>query len=260
MFNHQEVRLGKLAPKVDLRTPALENYVDTTVLPPFPPRVVRSQLVKNWGMLANDTYGDCTCAAAGHAIQITSAAVSNGATVHNPLDNDILGAYWATGVPPNQPSQPGGYTDNGRSELDVLNYWRQNGIAGSKLEAYVSVRPASPKWSQTKYAIDLFGFIYIGVALPLSAQQQPIWTVTSGPDAQPGSWGGHAIIVVDYNYKGLTCVTWGQTHKMTWGWYRKYTDEAYACILPDWFNAQGQDPLGLDITGLQADLAAITSA
>ena len=76
--------------------------------------------------------------------------------------------------------------------------------------------------------------------LPKSAQtQQDEWTVTSGPDAKPGSWGGHCVNLVDYTSDGPTCVTWGRTMPMTWQFFDKYCDEAYAAISPD-FLGEGE--------------------
>jgi hypothetical protein len=258
------VRLGKQAPKIDKRTLQMARYlidpktgkkVTVAKLPPLKGSVVRSQLVPSWGMMGNDQYGDCTCAAVGHAEQITSAVVSDGTAIHTPTDSDVLGAYWATGNPPTP-----GADDNGRAELDVLNYWRTSGIGGSKITAFASlgVKKAATIQKETKYAIDLFGFCYIGVALPISAQSQAVWTPVRGASGAPGSWGGHAIILVDYDSKGPSCVTWGEIVKMSWAFYAKYTDEAYIALAPEWMNAQGESPAGFNVQALMDDLHSIT--
>ncbi len=252
------VRLGKLAPRLDKRTVRFADYLPRKAgrlaLPPLKPKVVHSTAMGGtpWGMLGNAQYGCCTDSAAGHAIQVTSAVVSNGAAIVQPTDADILAAYWAQGNPPTP-----GADDNGRVELDVLNYWRQQGIAGEKAVAYASI-DLRHLHGQVRYAIDLFGFAYLGVALPLTAQSQTYWKVVKGtPDAAAGSWGGHALCAVDFDKAGPTFVTWGRLVKASWAWFSAYTDEAYAVILPTWLNAQGATVEGLNVAALMTDLAAI---
>lgn len=245
-------KLGKLAPKFSASTKKLASYINPAELPALPGSVVRSDLVKAWGMMVNNRLGNCTIAAAGHGEQITSAAISKGAQVHTPSDAQIEAAYWATGT-----------EDDGRAELDILNFWTNEGIGDSKIEGFVSIVPNSTAFHQTEYAIDLFGFAYIGVALPLSAQAQTsqgLWKKVEGPGSDPGSWGGHAIILVDYDdVTGPTCVTWGQTLKMTWDFYETYCDEAYAVILPEWFDTTGKDLAGFALGDLQSDLKSLSS-
>ena len=52
--------------------------------------------------------------------------------------------------------------------------------------------------------------------------------VTSGPGSRKGSWGGHYVYVPGYTPPGPVCVTWGRKQQMTWAWFAKYCDEAYA--------------------------------
>jgi hypothetical protein len=171
--------------------------------------------------------------------------------VTTPSDAAVLKAYWATGVPPTP-----GVDDNGRAMLTMLNYARTSGIGPEKVSGYASIDVGVPKGA-IRYAIDLLGFCYVGLELPLSAQSQSLWSVTSGPKAKPGSWGGHAVILVDYDAAGPTCVTWGTLVHMTWGFWTRYCDEAYAVLYPSWLNAQGTSPASLDLAQLSADIAAI---
>lgn len=268
------VRLGKQTARKDKRTLQLSRYLidpatgkklTVAKLPNLKSSVKQSQLIQpgGWGVMGNNAYGNCTCAAAGHAEQIASAVVSNGKLVHTPSDDEIMAAYWATGVPPTP-----GADDNGRVELDVLGYWRAHGIGGSRISAYASIKttPVASFEKMTKYAIDLFGFAYIGLSLPRSAQTQKVWTVSRGPNSAAGSWGGHAVILVDYDSKGPTCVTWGQLVRLTWGFFHRYCDEAYVAITPEWLGQTGQvnpatgvTPDGINVTALMDDLHSITA-
>jgi hypothetical protein len=47
---------------------------------------------------------------------------------------------------------------------------------------------------------------------------------------------------------------------MTWEFFDKYCDEAYAIISPDWFNSELVSPVGFKFDELKKDLAAIKKA
>src|ERR1700739_3300585 len=132
---HQSVKLGKLAPRHDVRTLQFANYL-TAALPPAPVSYDWGSKVKQWGMMKNDTVGDCTCAAAGHLIMEWTAETG---ILVTPTDTQIIKAYSAiTGYNPST-----GANDNGAVETDVLNYWRQSGIAKHKIGAYVAIETSN---------------------------------------------------------------------------------------------------------------------
>lgn len=246
----REVRLGKQEVKHDDRTLRLANYL-TPALPPPPATLARIASVQSvlghgdWGMMGNDTLGDCTCAALGHAEQ-TWAAIALGVS-RTPTDRSVEDLYWRTGDGSRQ-------DDIGRVELDVLNYIRKHGVFRHKVHAFVKVGRSN--FDLVKQAMLLFGGAYIGLSLPKSAQLQPTWDVISGPDSRPGSWGGHAVWLVDYDEWGPTCITWGQPLKMSWAFYSMYCDEAYALVESEWFK-RGHTPAGFDLKALVGDLEAI---
>ena len=247
MTDHSQMRLGKLAPKKDKRTLKMANYI--TALPPIPAAVDWSHKLAALGMMKNDVLGDCTCAAAGHAIQTWTGNVKKEVTIS---DKKVVAAYSAiTGYTPKDPN-----TDEGAVELDVLNYWRNKGIGGHKIGSYMAVQ--SKDQDHVRASIFLFGGTYCGVALPNSAQNQDVWDAAAGPDGEAGSWGGHAIWVLAYDKDFLTCVTWGELKKMTWAFWSSYCDEAYALLSPDWFSkklfSRGPSPSGFDMAALAADL------
>jgi hypothetical protein len=237
-------RLGKLPARHDPRTLLFETYA-TPALPPAPASLSWAGKVSAWPMMANDRIGDCTCASAGHLIECWTANAGKPVT---PTDHQIVAAYAAvTGYDPKT-----GANDNGAVLLDVLNYWRKHGIAGHRISAYVQVK------SHVRDAVNLFGGCYAGLRLPVSAQNQKVWSVVSGPDSAPGSWGGHAVPIVAYDQKGLTVVTWGQLKRMTWKFWYMYGDEAFAVLSPDWLNNQ-VSPEGFDLAALTTDLHAVAA-
>jgi hypothetical protein len=248
----KKLKLGKRAARHDLRTLLLASYI-TAGMPPAPARLDLSTKVRAWGMLDNDQIGDCTCAAAGHLIMEWTA--NAGKKMVTPTDHQIVAAYAAvTGYDPET-----GANDNGAAEIDVLNYWRQSGIAGKKIGAYAAVEPGNH--GNIMDSVFIFQGCYIGMQLPISAQAQvqnhQPWSVPPGGptgDGKPGSWGGHAVPVVAYDSRGVTVVTWGAMQVMTWSFWEAYCDEAYAIISNDYLTDKKETPGGFNMTQLQADL------
>jgi hypothetical protein len=152
------------------------------------------------------------------------------------------------------PGEPN--TDKGGVELDVLNDWQKNGFAGNPLLAFVD--PKASNLTQVRQSIALFGGVYIGLSMPVTAQRQNVWDVVpnGGANARPGSWGGHCVFVPRYDQKTFTCITWGQLKTMTVAFWNKYCDEAHTLLSPAWISTKGA-PSGFDLAQLQADLQAI---
>lgn len=214
-FEH--LKLGAKPPKHDARTLQLASYLDETiVLPEIPAKEDWTLGVRTWPMFGNDRLGDCTCAAAGHMIQAWSHAAGHPKT---PADASVIAMYRSTGDG----------TDDGRYELDVLNYWRHHGLGRDRITAYVAVNARNVE--HVKAAIFLFGGVYTGIALPKTAQHQQVWDVVGDltGDSKPGSWGGHAVPYHAYRQEGeqavFTCVTWGGKLDLTEAFHLSYTDE-----------------------------------
>lgn len=245
------LKLGKTGARNDKRTLTAARYMKA--LPPPPTAVDWTAKIGPLGQMINDCLGDCTIAAAGHLIQSWTGNASGSPTIVP--DSAILSAY--EGACGYDPSRPG--TDQGGCEIDVLNYWREHGVNGDKIDSYISLNTVDR--TEVEQGVQRFGGIYVGAELPTSAQGQTgsVWDVTSSSPSDAGSWGGHAFPVLAYDQTGLTCITWGALQKMTWAWFRTYVDEAYAILTPDWIEADGQSPSGFDLAQLQLDLAAITA-
>ena len=247
-------RLGKQVPRFDKRTFALHRYSLLT----------RSQIphgcswdvgIANWPMYLNDELGDCVAAAAGHdVLQWTTLA----GKPYMPTDNEVLKFYESQGYTPGDPS-----TDSGMVMLDALNYWRQTGLGSHKISAFVSLN-----WmlqTQVMAGLFLFGNVYLGIQLPISAQSNigrgQCWHVPPGGifggSGVPGSWGGHCVPIVQADQHGVTVVTWGDLQRMDWQFLRTYVDEAYCVLSEDWIKAQGIAPNAFNFEQLNADLNAL---
>ena len=250
------LKLGRGPVVKDARTLQLLRYL-TTALPSPPPLYSLATVVRAWPMYGNDRLGDCTIAAIGHMIEAWTAALGK---VRRLTEATVLRFYWRTGTPPSSTGRAGGPTDDGRVELEVLKAWRSKGIGGHKILAFTALDVADH--TLVKVGAWMFGGLYIGLALPVTAQTQPVWDVVgdgkTGP-AAPGSWGGHAVDVVAYDEQGLTVVTWGALVRMTWAFWDAYVDEAYAIVSRDFLTAKGETPEGFDLQALLADLKQVTA-
>lgn len=240
------LKLGKHPKRNDPRTLKLAKYL--TQLPPIPAAINWSNKVPVWGLLKNDELGDCTCAAVGHMEMLWT---SQAGIEYVPSDADIVSAYSA--IAGYQPGNPD--TDQGANMIDVLNFWRNAGISGRRIQAYVEASPSSVE--QVSAAIYLFGGLYVGVRLPQSAMDQTNLSQCWDGITDTNILGGHAINLIAYDQYTLACVTWGRVQLMTWSWFQHYADEAYAVLSPDWLSASGFTTSGFNIQQLSQDLKAL---
>ena len=67
-------RLGRKCVKTDSRTLRLAKY--TADLPTPPASSDWTKGITQWGMMLNDTLGDCTIAGLGHALQVWTVNAS----------------------------------------------------------------------------------------------------------------------------------------------------------------------------------------
>lgn len=247
MVDHSMMPLGKLPARVDPRVPSILKFMAEPVAP-VPVSVDWSHGITAWGMLGNDTRGDCTAAATGHFLQAVTAADYTEAVV---TDAEVIAFYSATtGYNPADPS-----TDQGGVEADVLQYLLKNGFDGHHIVGYGIVDPKNPL--AVKRVVADLGGAYIGVALPISAQTQNVWGEGGqGGDGAAGSWGGHAVAVMGYDATHVSFVSWGNLMKMTWAFWLTYVDEAYGLLWASFIKA-GKAPNGYDIAALTAEVAAL---
>jgi hypothetical protein len=231
------VRLGKKLGVVhDPRTLEVGKYL-TRKLPNPPARVNHSSGV-GFQMLGNDRYGDCTVAGAANL----ERAWSRGKDA--PDATAVVDAYMRLS----------GGQDTGLYSLDVLAAWRKGQLVGRPILAFAKV-DLQPK--SVHIANWLFGGVYVGWALPSTVEGAAAWKDVSGV---PGSWGGHLAPVVDSDGTGGRVASWGDTIRFSWDFFKRYADEAYAVISPDWLDRHhGKSPQGFSLEELQADLQEVTA-
>lgn len=254
-MDHRQVKLGKRAPIAGLQVPNLADF-RKRVLPPPPPTLDRFSGVQ-FQMFLNDQLGDCTIAAIANGI-VLRTTLALGTPVVMPYAT-VKASYAKVTNPPFDPAT--GANDNGAVETDVLSWFAREGVALRAQSLEVGTWGAldgSPE--SIRSAVHLFGSAYIGLALPITAQNQATWDVT-GPltgDAAPGSWGGHAVIIVGYDAAGVTLATWGTTQKATWAFLAAYMDEAYAQYVPgEWLNTSDLSPDHYDFASLASAVPTV---
>jgi hypothetical protein len=252
------MKYGKLPPETHAKTLLLDKYVPAPTAEVLPsPEAVRGwellAAITAWGMLGNDTVGDCVIAAILHFIMMIEAIAGNPITF---TTEQAIALYSAiTGYDPSQTDANGNNpTDQGTSWTAALAYWLKNGIYGYKILGWASFDYKDPL--KIDQAIDLFGAALVGTAVTASMETQFSEGQPWNAPFTGGVQGLHGIPNTGYGHVGRSHVTWGATQKedltMPTNW-----DEAYVVITPGWLAKANQTPLGIDLATLQADLAAI---
>lgn len=243
-------KLGVKGKKTDFRTLLFENYVS---LPSIPTYTNNRDKVTSIGMMCNDRLGDCTEATSGHAIQACSA--NNGNQIIIP-DADIIKQYSLdSGYDPKN-----GTNDNGCYDLDVIKRLAKDGLNGHKILAYTTT--GTKRLDMIKASIYILGGVRLCALLPISLQNQFIWSdpfSNLSGDNEPGSWGGHSFLGVDFDENYLYVISWGKICKVEWGWWKAYGNEVHPCLLDDWIIG-GKAPNGLYTDALLNDVQALRAA
>jgi hypothetical protein len=233
--------------------PALRGPTAGRVLPDVPAVVDYLSRVTEWPMYLNDRIGDCTVAAAAHMVEAATTYGRGRTTLIG--DADVVAAYSAvSGYDPVT-----GRNDNGAVMQDVLDLWRKDGIGGHRILAFAAVDVRDP--IEVAAALYLFGHLYVGMNVPLCAEDQfatgKAWDTVLGFDG--GNLGGHAVnlggIDPDGSYR---LVTWGRVQPMTRPFWRRYVEEAWVVVTPEWLEATGGSPEGLDAAVLGEAYTALT--
>jgi hypothetical protein len=247
------MKLGK-KPYVQSKKDLLYRNYRGTNLPPIPASFGHQNLVSNWGMLGNDTVGDCVIAGADHAIMLWTAE-GTGAPVAFTTANALADYSAITGYNPNDPN-----SNQGTDIRTALQYQQTTGMINApgkrhKIGAFLALDQTN--FNEVLEALYLFSVVKIGIMLPESAQQQfangQPWTVVAGSPIE----GGHDVELTGFDGTWLKLVTWGVGWEMSVEFFKAYCDEAWVALSEEFLNGKGVSPEGFDLTQLQADLTAI---
>lgn len=250
------MKLGKLPARPEAVKFKLSQFVDTNALPKPPKSFGHEAFVDHdgWGVLGNDNAGDCVFAGAAHETMLWCKE----AGVDTAFDDKaVLSDYSAvTGYVPGDDA-----TDQGTDMQVAASYRRKTGIADATgkrhtIAAYLAITPGDIK--QLYAAMYLFGAVGIGIRFPGSAMDQfnrrKPWSIVKGARVT----GGHYVPLVAKR-GSLTCVTWGQTQKMTVPFYKEFCDEALAYVSLEALT-DGRSPEGFDAEALTKALNGLKAA
>ena len=205
---------------------------------PKPPPSVPVPPVSDWGMLGNNTYGDCGVAGCEHLFMADAADAKE--TESFPSDAQAVAYYL---------NYTGGQ-DSGVVLSQYLTYVRAHGYYGHAVKAFAPVSVQDVPTLQT--AIYLYDGAYTGITVTQAmmdafGQGEP-WTLEM---AQGEPIGGHCIPLIAYDSTYLYAVTWGGIQKIEYSAWHAMSSEAWAVIPGE---LAGGDGHGVNLAALQADL------
>lgn len=249
------MKYGKKPATHDTRDLLFAQYRDHSVAIHVPRTFGHQKLIGNWGMLGNDQYGDCVFAGADHEVMLWNAA--SGHAIPTFTSTNALTDYGAvTGFSQTDPN-----SDQGTNVRDALNYRRKTGTVDGngtrhKIGAYLAIEPSNI--TEVLQAAWLFSAVGIGFQCPDYLLDEfnagKPWTIRPGKHSIEG---GHYVPVVGAVGNYLFVVTWGKVQKMSFSFFEKYCDEAYAILSEEYLNSQGESPEGFSYVQLINDLHAL---
>ena len=243
----QTVCLGRTRPKARPQALRLSSYSPSLLTVPGSTNWRAKAGASIARMYLNDIYGDCVFASKAHWLGITSANDSDSGGTILATDAEIKQQYF---------DYTGG-SDSGAVITDVLDIMKAKGfLAGGKLwkiDGYVSVDWTRKDLTQAAQAI--FGPSCIGINLPQAWTQNAVWDVTNTPIV-----GDHDVAPIDFDASGVYVASWGRVYLITWNaWLStRWLEEYYALLGPEWYNADGLAPSGIDVTTLKLDLTKLS--
>jgi len=253
-----DFKLGRLPSPTDNRDLKAARYLSALPSPPGWVNYTARMADKPWPMFDNDKIGDCAIASTGHHV-FAWTLNSRGKAVKLSSTTILRRYEEVSGYVPGDES-----TDVGCNMRDVLKRWLKEPLGDHHLTAFarIEVPEQISITSMTNFqtSIWVFGGVYLGFDLPVSAQGQiqrgEPWTITSGADAAKGSWGGHAVACLGYSADGVEIITWGRRQLVAWSFLAAYCDEAWGLISADWLKGSFS-PDGFNLAQLRTDLASL---
>lgn len=218
---HDRFKLGRRPPK---NAPALRLADVLTGVAPLHPASVDHIASNQFGLYANDQFGDCGPVSVANLVRLITAGLL-GAEL-KPTQEDVFDLYRRSGNPDFDPKTGAG--DNGVDMQTMLEALLADGIGGIKPLCFAKVDVSND--AELDAAVSIFGGVLWGVNLLVPQQTQ---TDLGQWDYVPGSeWGGHAVMNgafseatwVDY------VITWGDSVTVTGPFRRHQLEEAWVVV------------------------------
>lgn len=267
------MKLGRLPRDTSRPALVIENYLRPHPITGGLEQVTNSEDVdratgvNSWPMYANgpdpdnppgapDGCGDCTVAEAAHAFTALGVYAGKPEVLFD--DSEVINVYSAiSGFNPET-----GENDNGCQMQDVLAYLYSTGMTDlngktHKVIAYAALGNPSDILLLSE-VLKTFGYVYLGVNLPQSAENQfgnQPWQYVPGSPIL----GGHCIGLHRREPYGsrvgvFQMASWGALQPATISFIKNYTEEAWAVVTPDWIEANGSTMDGVSLAQLEADM------
>ena len=206
--------------------------------------------VTQWGMLGNDSLGDCGFAGKVH-LDMANAWTAKEQPVGNITDTSV----WPTAA---QVSAAYLAYDNGQDEgVDlgqVLLYWLTNPLANlAPIGGFAQVQCHGNEYES---AMAIFGGLYTGIAVSQEMMDEfeegHPWTSTAT------DWiGGHCVPHLARNAQWGRAITWGADQLFSWANWKACAQEAYVVFTPEQMEAPGGVFNGVNVSQLKADITAL---
>jgi hypothetical protein len=210
----------------------------------------------DFGMMANDRLGICTCAAYYHARQVWTFN-AQGVEITEP-DRDVIKLYEeACHYNPLL-----FWTDAGGVEQDVLQYLLDKGApigdGSTRVKILAFAEVDFRNIDDVKRTIFECGVAYIGFAVPSNLDpESSVW------DYDPSATltnEGHAVVLVGFEAGMFKLISWGRLYQMTEAFFSQYVDECYAIADPAFIESAGLTPAGLTLQELEEQMQAMRMA
>lgn len=253
MLDHSHVRLGRKAhnPARLMLAPQISSQV-IAALPKPPTCLDRRSVPVVPALCYNDQQPDCT------AVALLNYLLAFTGLLGEPRLNyqkDAVLSFFAAcvGLPPWATFDQIAQTD-GAEMLTVLKQQHDQGFdCGDGNLYHGDFGTFDPHDLNAVAAIvNCTGGLNTGVDLALSDQRSEIWdtdTPASVGDPTPGSWGGHDLLLWDYEGWGetdlLTWFTWGIRKQSTVRWFKSRVAEVHGMVWQQCMPASGKTWLGL---------------
>jgi hypothetical protein len=245
-------QLGKTPARAGAVTFQMKKYVNLSRLPTPPAEFGHEDLVQNWGILGNATYGDCVWAGAAHETMLWNKEAGHDVVFTTP---NVLSDYTAvTGFDKKDPN-----TDQGTDMQKAASYRLKTGVADAdgnrhKISAYLAIEVGNLE--ELLVAMYVFSANGTGVLVPDSAQDQfehEPWSVVAGSKVD----GGHYVPGMGRRNGLFVFNTWGGLQPATDEWVSRYMDEGLAYVSDEMLNCD-KSLDGFDAEQLRDNLAALT--
>ena len=204
-----------------------------------------------YGMLANDTFGDCVPAALFHCDE--GFFLRRGITPYPYQAPEVLTAYFAmNGV---QPGPAGSSSDQGTDPSVAMAFWRDKGLPGHKLAGFGQLPASSPN---IRRAIWEFGGVILAIALPdnwqsfVNSEGVANFTGSVTPDQNEG----HGIVANGFTPDLFNIVTWGAEGTLDNAFAASVLEQVFVPLAVDALNSADVGPGGFNFAQMKADLPA----